>query len=276
MFSTAGEGSMSVYEQPRFVEDVNDCYFYHTTDLPGIGTIEGNWDLRGNLAAYLGNVDFQNKRVLDVGCASGTLSFYMEKNGAEVVSFDLDKNGDWDIVPFAKWQDRELMANKYKMLIDRLNNSYWLTHRLLNSKAKVVYGSVYNIPDEIGPVDITVYGSILQHLRDPFFALQNGLILTRETVIVEELLRGQHIKKFGIFDLRKKLFQSVKSKEPYLGLLPNANTMEPKDTWWDIRPEWVVQAIGVLGFEKTKVTFHKQKFEGKMFESYTVVGKRAQ
>jgi hypothetical protein len=252
---------MSVYEQPRFVEDVNDCYFYHTTDLPGIGTIEGNWDLRENLAAYLGNVDFQNKRVLDVGCASGSLSFYMEKNGAEVVSFDLDKNGNWDIVPFAKWQDRKLLANKYKMIIDRLNNSYWLTHRLLNSKAHVVYGSVYNIPDEIGPVDIAVYGSILLHLRDPFFALQNGLKLTKKTVIVEEVLRGQHI-------------QSVKTKEPYLGLLPNANTMEPKDTWWDIRPEWVVQAIGVLGFEKTKVTFHKQKCEGKMIESYTVVGKR--
>ena len=249
---------MSVYEQPRFVEDVSECYFYHTTDLPGIGTIEGNWDLRENLTEYLGNVEFQNKRVLDVGCASGTLSFYMEKNGAEVVSFDLDKNGEWDIVPFAKWQDRELMIKRYRMLIDRLNNSYWLTHRLLNSKANVVYGSVYNIPNEIGPVDIAVYGSILQHLRDPFFALQNGLILTKETVIVEDILRGQ----------------SGKIEEPYLGFLPNANTMEPKDTWWDIRPEWVVQAIKVLGFERTMVTFHKQKFEGKMIDSYTIVGKR--
>jgi len=249
---------MSIYEQPRFVEDVNDCYFYHTTDLPGIGTIEGNWDLRGNLAAYLGNVDFQNKRVLDVGCATGALSFYVEKNGAEVVSFDLDKNGDWDFVPFAKWQDREHIANDRKLIIDRLNSSYWLTHRLLNSKAKVVYGNVYNIPDEIGPVDITLYGSILLHLRDPFLALQNGLILTKETVIVEEIFREQ----------------PVKTKVPYLGFLPNANTVEPVDTWWDIRPEWVVQAIGVLGFEKTKVAFHKQKFEGRMAESYTVVGKR--
>ena len=249
---------MSIYEQPRFVEDVNDCYFYHTTDLPGMGTIEGNWDLRENLPEYLGNVDFQNKRVLDVGCASGALSFYMEKNGAEIVSFDLDKNGDWDIVPFAKWQERELIANERKTIIDRLNNAYWLTHRLLKSKANVVYGSVYDIPDEIGPVDIAVYGSMLLHLRDPFFALQNGLRLTKKTAIVEEILRGQ----------------PVKTTEPYLGLLPNANTVEPKDTWWDIRPEWVVQAIGVLGFEQAEVTFHEQKFEGRMIESYTVVGER--
>lgn len=250
---------MNMYEKPRFVEDVNDCYFYHTTDLPGIGTIEGNWDLRENIAVYLGNVDFNKMRVLDVGCASGVLSFYMEKHGADVVSFDLDKNGDWDIVPFAKWQDRDYIANERKIIIDRLNNSYWLTHRLLNSKAKVVYGNVYDIPDEIGPVDIAVYGSILLHLRDPFLALQNGLKLTQQTVIVEEILRGQ----------------PVKTHEPYLGFLPDPKTLEPKDTWWDIRPEWVVQAVGVLGFENTKVIFHKQKFEGRMIESYTVVGKRS-
>ena len=129
---------------------------------------------------------------------------------------------------------------------------------MLNSKAKVVYGSVYNIPDEIGSIDISVYGSILLHLRDPFFALQNGLKLTKNTVIVEDILRGKR----------------TKTKKPYLRFLPNASTKEPKDTWWDIRPEWVVQAIGVLGFEKTKVTFHKQNFEGRMIQSYTVVGNK--
>ena len=36
--------------------------------------------------------------------AGGILSFHMEKQGAEVVSFDLDKDGDWDMVPFAKWE----------------------------------------------------------------------------------------------------------------------------------------------------------------------------
>ena len=248
---------MSIYEQPRFVEDLNECYFYHTMDLPGIGTIEGNWDLRNNLAKYLGNVNFENKRVLDVGCASGILSFYMETNGAEVVSFDIDKNGDWDVVPFSKSNYRECIEHKRKST-NRLNNSYWLAHRLLNSKAKVVYGSVYNIPDEIGSIDISVYGSILLHLRDPFLALQNGFKLTKNTVIVEDILRGKR----------------TKTKKPYLRFLPNASTKEPKDTWWDIRPEWVVQAIGVLGFEKTKVTFHKQNFEGRMIQSYTVVGNK--
>ena len=249
---------MSIYAEPRWISGVEDCYFYHTMILPGLGTVQGNWDLNPNLRKYLGDVNFSGKRVLDVGCASGALSFYMEEQGAEVVSFDLDKNGDWDLVPFAKYEHLTSIRNEKKKEMDRLNNSYWLAHRLLDSKAKVVYGSIYAIPEAIGPVDISVYGSILLHLRDPFLALQSGLRLTREVVIISESLRNQR----------------VKTTERYLGFLPDAGTVEPKDTWWDIRPEWVIAAIGVLGFEDVEITYHIQKFEGRNIEFYTVVGGR--
>ena len=85
-----------IYASPRVVTDITQCYFYHTIDLPEIGTVEGNWDLRAGLHEYLGNFDFRGKRVLDIGTANGILSFWMEKHGAEVISFDLDKEGDWD------------------------------------------------------------------------------------------------------------------------------------------------------------------------------------
>ena len=249
---------MSTYSKPRNVSDQQECYFYHTMNLPGIGRIEGNWNLGTKLKEYLGNVDFKLKRVLDVGCASGILSFYVEKEGAEVVSFDLDKNGDWDIVPYAKWEQFAHVVADRKSIINKLNNAYWLSHRLLKSKAKVVYGSVYAIPDAIGRVAISFYGAILLHLRDPFLALQNGLKLTTKTVVVVEGLRGQN----------------QKTTEPFLGLLPDSKTVEPKDTWWDIRPEWVVRAIGVLGFEDVKINYHTQKYEGRDIPLYTVVGKR--
>jgi SAM-dependent methyltransferase len=249
---------VSIYSEPRNVNELEECYFYHTMDLPGLGKIEGNWDLGPKLRQYLGQVDFKRRRVLDVGCASGILSFYMEKQGAEVVSFDLDKNGDWDMVPFAKWEQFDHVVADRKVIIDKLNNAYWLAHRLLHSKAKVVYGSVYAIPSAIGAVDIAVYGSILLHLRDPFLALQNGLRLTTQSVIVSEVLRGQ----------------IQKTTEPFLGLLPDAKTVEPKDAWWDIRPEWIVRAIGILGFENVKINYHTQKYEGRDIELYTVVGQR--
>jgi len=248
----------NIYEEPRVIQDINQCIFYHTMDLPGMGRIKGNWDLRAGLREYLGNVNFQGKRVLDVGCANGVLSFYMEQQGAEVISYDLSKEYDWDMVPFAKWKYCEHISKERKTIIDKINNGYWFAHRLLNSKAKVVYGTVYGIPQDIGPVDIAVYGSILLHLRDPFLALQNGLRLTRETVIVTEVLRGQ----------------DVPTKEPYLGFLPDPKKLEPVDTWWDLRPQLTERMLGVLGFEDTKVTYHTQLYEGKANQLYTVVGHR--
>jgi len=249
---------MSIYAEPRIVNNLDDCLFYHTMYLPGLGKIEGSWDLNPNIKTYLGNVDFKNKRVFDVGCASGMLSFYIEQQGAEVVSFDLDKNGDWDVIPYAKWTSIDQFSIERKILIDKLNNSYWFSHRYFGSKAKVVYGNVYAIPDIIGNFDISVYGAILLHLRDPFLALQNGLRITRNTIIISDVFR----------------LRSNNGHQPYLGFIPDPATIEPKETWWDIRPGWVQRAIGVLGFEDSEIYYHTQKYIEKEYECFTVVGRR--
>jgi hypothetical protein len=248
----------SIYTRPRAVAELGDCYFYHTIDVPGAGTVNGDWDLRAGLTAYLGEYDFRGKRVLDVGAANGVLSFFMEDRGATVVSFDLDQDGEWDMVPFFNWPDFDHISRERKTIINRLNSAYWFCHGRRRSQAKVVYGNVYRIPAAIGPVDVAVYGSILLHLRDPFLALQSGLKLAREAVIVTESLRGQE----------------KPTTEPYLGFLPDAATIEPKDTWWDMRPELVVRMIGVLGFTDVTVTRHLQKYKGIDNEMYTVVGRR--
>ena len=183
----------------------------------------------------------------------------MEKQGGTVVSFDLDKNAEWDIVPFAKWEDLQSTATAWKAHIEKIDNAYWLAHRLLKSKAQMVNGNVYSIPKEIGAVDIAVYGSILLHLRDPFLALQSGLRLVKNTVIIAEPLHGQQ----------------QKTTEPFLRLLPIAIEVEPKMTWWDIRPEWVVRARGILGFEDVQVWYHTQKnMSQDNAELYTALGKR--
>jgi hypothetical protein len=94
--------------------------------------------------------------------------------------------------------------------------------------------------------------------RDASSTLANGVVRTTDSVIVSETLRGQR----------------QKTTEPFLGFLPDAKTVEPKDAWWDIRPEWVLRAIGVLGFEDVKINYHTQSYEGRAIELYTVVGKR--
>ena len=68
--------------------------------------------------------------------------------------------------------------------------------------------------------------------------------------------------------------QTFQTKEPYMQFLPDPETMDPKDTWWDLGPELIVRMIGVIGFEYIHVTYHSQLYEGKENQLYTVVGRR--
>jgi hypothetical protein len=68
--------------------------------------------------------------------------------------------------------------------------------------------------------------------------------------------------------------QIVSTTEPYMRFLPDAKTLEPKDTWWDLPPELIVRMLGVLGFQDVNVTHHLQKYEGRENMLYTVVGRR--
>src|SRR5258706_8611933 len=79
---------------------LDECYFYHRMDLPGVGTVGSEWDLRGGIDAYLGQVEFAGRSAVDVGTASGQLCFEMERRGATVVGYDLSDEYDWDIVPY--------------------------------------------------------------------------------------------------------------------------------------------------------------------------------
>jgi len=87
------------YATPRKIQSLSDCYFYHTIDLPGYGTVEGEFDFRDRPGEYLGDIGFENKRVFEVGSANGFFTFFMEREGAEVVGFDLAEEDSWDVVP---------------------------------------------------------------------------------------------------------------------------------------------------------------------------------
>jgi hypothetical protein len=46
----------AIWAEPRDITDLDDCYFYHTMEIPGYGIVHGEWDLRGGEADYLGKV----------------------------------------------------------------------------------------------------------------------------------------------------------------------------------------------------------------------------
>jgi hypothetical protein len=167
--STLGRSSVSndnFFAVPLKVKDVSDCDFYHTMELPGYGVMDGEWDLRRGVDEYLGKVAFAAQRVLEIGPASGFLTFEMEKRGAEVVSVEVTEDRDWDFVPYPASRLEEVFGPR-RIVMQRLKNSYWFSHAAHHSRAKVYYGDVYHLPAVLGEFDIAVMGSLLLHCRDP-------------------------------------------------------------------------------------------------------------
>ena len=254
--------------EPVFADPIvglarGDCYFYHTTDVPGHGPIAGEWDLAPGIDAYLGRVSFEGRSVLDVGAASGFLTFHIEKRGGRVISYDLSEAQAWDIVPLSGLDVAE-HARIRKAHIRAINNGYWLCHEAYGSRARMAHGTVYQIDPALGPVDVSVFGSILLHLRDPFLALHNAARITGETMIVSELVPGSHplARLAGRFAGRSQRFK------------PRFAKNRPWDTWWELPPRLIVEYLGVLGFERTVVTRHSQSLLGRRLPMYTVVATR--
>lgn len=264
--------SASIYASPRTVTDLAACHFYHTMEIPGYGLVQGEWDLRPGVDAYLGGINLQGKRVLELGTASGFLCIEMEQRGAEVVAYDLDPDHAWDIVPFAGFDFTKFMP-RWSAHIARLNNGFWLNHAAHHSHARMVYGSIYNVPPAIGTVDIATFGSVLLHLRDPFLSLQRGTALARETVIITDVLPRPRV----VNNLPARLRFLARYLQPTtipIEFLPDPNTAQPLDTWWNLSPELIVRMIGVLGFGRANISHHTQSYQGHPARLYTVVGHR--
>ena len=148
--------------------DLRDFVWYHAFELPDGSVLPGAWDLRGHETAYLGGVDVAGKRVLELGPATGYLTFYLERMGAEVVSFEAGFDVSIDVLPFRGRDQSEEKLRVMQETIDRNHDAWWYLHRTLGSSAKFVQGSIYDMPADLGTFDITLVGAILLHLREPW------------------------------------------------------------------------------------------------------------
>jgi len=254
-----------IWAEPPRVVDVEECYFYHTMDIPDHGLVHGEWDLRGREAAYLGHVPLAGKRVLEVGTASGHLCFAMERMGASVVAYDLSPEHDWDIVPYAG-ADVERHRAERKAHIATINNAYWFAHRAFRSAARVSYGTVYEIPPDIGQFDVATLGSVLLHLRDPFLALQRVAQHVQEAVVVTDVWgrRGRASSVVGRL-----------TGGPVAAFVPSAARRGPFDSWWRLPPAVVAEFLKILGFPRVAVTYGRFLYGQRETTLYTVVGQRA-
>jgi SAM-dependent methyltransferase len=224
-----------------------DCAFYQTISLPGIGVIEGQWDHRENTDAYLGDIDFKGKRVLDVGPASGFFSFEIEKRGAKVVAIDLGEEADWDAAPHPD-VDVAFLQRALRDAVRVIENAFWFSHKLLNSKVYLVHGSVYETPKLIDRVDVALMSNVLQHFRDPFRAIEQVAEVVGETIIITESLWVD---------------DQAFVNSPSMRLLPRAAVIpEVSHSWWQVSPALITEILRLLNFQQIRCRFHKQRFNG--------------
>jgi SAM-dependent methyltransferase len=247
----------NLFAAPRHIESLEECYFYHTMELPGLGVQHGHWDLRNRFEDYTGGVDVAGKSVLDVGTATGFLSFEAERLGAaRVVSFDMSDVRQQIFVPFkgkTYRDDYEGWIESYSKTIDRWKNAYWLCHRLLNSKAQVYYGNISSLPLELGQFDVVIVGSVLEHLVDPVSALISISRLARERLILVTPL--------------------IQTDEKIARFEPGADRPDDDYTWWTYSVGLYRELLSILGFRIEKITSaeYLHDYEHRMEERTTVV-----
>jgi ubiquinone/menaquinone biosynthesis C-methylase UbiE len=248
------------FAAPRRVESLDECFFYHTVELPGFGVVPGQWDLRGRFEEYVGGVRVAGKTVLDVGTATGFLSFEAERLGASrVVSSDMGDPREQTFLPFKDklyYRDYESFIHYHAQEVERWKNAYWLCHRLLGSRAEVFYGDVYDLPTALGQFDVVLVGAVLEHLSDQITALGSIARVTKRTmVVVTPLLQTEE---------RVARFEPLASNPGY------------DYTWWTYSLGVYREVFAMLGFRVARVTSAKYYWVhgGSYEERFTLVAER--
>jgi O-methyltransferase len=216
--------------------------------------MNGEWDLRGGVDDYLGKVAFAGQRVLEIGPASGFLTFEMEKRGADVVSVEVTAEHGWDFVPYPA-QKLEEVLGPTAIVMERLKNSYWFSHAAHQSKAKVYYGDVYNLPAALGQFDIALMGSVLLHCRDPLRIVEQCGKMARLLIITD-------------------VFHPDLEGTPVCRLAPDPQNFL-WHTWWHFSTQFFTQFLAVMGFTTTANLTHQQHRLGRAHTLFTIVAQRS-
>ncbi|MGO9008186.1 MAG: class I SAM-dependent methyltransferase [Beijerinckiaceae bacterium] len=161
--------------------------FYHNIEIvPGLVTAGDNLS-DGAVTRFIGvmeGLDFKGKRVLDIGCRDGAMSFASERMGAaEIIAFDND-------LPEG------------------------LTNFLIPLKGSNVRAFQYNVNDlsrdKFGEFDIILFPGVLYHLRYPIWSLRRiaDVLKPGGALIIE----GGFIEGFGDLPI---LFCPIGTDSPY-------------------------------------------------------------
>lgn len=232
--------------------------WYATDDVAGEENV-GAWDLRDKIEEYIGHYDVSGKSVLELGPASGYMTFAMERMGASVTSIDTaldDPNTSWNFAPSPGMDIVKLGQDRVAHLTE-IRNAYWFAHQKRNSAARVWYGDVLKLPADFGSYDVATLTAVLLHCRDITGIMQSMAEHVTGAMIITE----RHYPELPKLPLCRL--------DPAVGRGYN-------DTWWQFTPEFFGQYLRALGFPEQTVTFHSQKSVRRQSDipMFTVVAKR--
>jgi len=101
----------------------------------------------------------------------------------------------------------------------------------MGSKARVHYGSSYDIPEELGRFDLSIMASVLLHNRDPLRILSNCARITESTLVIVDQ-HDPELEQQGM-----PLLRFIPTREN--GLV---------GTWWHLSRAFLQQYLRCLGF----------------------------
>jgi tRNA (mo5U34)-methyltransferase len=175
-------------EREKLIQEIAKHEWMHTIDL-GQGVVTpGRWPVNENVIQAYERIDFQGKKVLDIGTCNGLWSFEAERRGAtEVHSIDyLTHVGYW------------------------CTPAYQLAHEALGSRA--VYQPDLNVYDVeqlgVNDFDVVVFSGVYYHLKHPLLALSKLRRVMKEGahIIIEGPIYPDEQRCYATFHYRDLLF----------------------------------------------------------------------
>ena len=213
----------------------DDCHFYHIHDVPGFGRTKGQWVLQ-SVDAYLGNVVFDGARVLEIGPASGYLTFEMERRGASVTAIEVTDSHGWDFVPYPPERMAPVLRDRAQAML-KLKDSWWFLHELNASNAQMCYTDIYSLPGELGHFNIAVLAAVLLHVHSPLEVIAQCAQRAEALVITD-------------------MFHETLEGRPVMELTPTHENFG-WDNWWRFSSDLIIQFVRVLGYHKITLTTHR-------------------
>lgn len=150
----------------EILEQIQGKEWIHRIDLGHGVTTPGRWALevaKHNFDA-IAQVDFRDKKVLDIGCLDGLYTFEAEKRGArEVYATDLVTQ---------VWPPRD--------------TTFQIAHRILGSTASYhPHLNVYDVRDlGVDDFDVVLFLGVYYHLRDPLLAFSRLRQVMKEGALI--------------------------------------------------------------------------------------------